>query len=184
MIYKSGKKHLDADALSRAPRAESNSSVCAILEPQSLSDLRTMQLTDPFIAQILNCLEDPNNCSRRQVAKYTRLYCLKNGLLYRRSSSLKHDSLRFVVPETLYTTFLEFEHDDSGHLGYFKTLSRMNSKYYWPNMTQSVLKYTQSCETCQKYKGPDHPAIGQLQPIEPPKTPFNLVVWTFLDSSL
>src|SRR5690606_27327898 len=44
-----------------------------------------------------------------------------------------------------------------------------------------VLKYTQSCETCQKYKGPDHPAVGQLQPIEPPKTPFDLVGVDYLE---
>src|SRR5690606_405335 len=139
-----------------------------------------LQLSDPFIAQIVDCLENINNYSRRHAAKLTRLYCLKDGLLYRRSFSLRHDFLRFVVPETLYATFLEFEHDNSGHLGYFKTLSRMNSKYYWPSMTRYVLNYVQSCEACQKYKGPDHPAVGHLQPIRPPRNPFDVVGVDFL----
>src|SRR5690606_37865483 len=118
---------------------EANPSVSAILEPESLASLRSLQLSDPFIARIVNCLENPQSHSNRQIAKFERLYCMKHGLLYRRSSSINHDPLRFVVPETLRATFLEFEHDNSGHLGYFKTLTRMNSKYFWPNMTQSVL---------------------------------------------
>ena len=106
IVYKSGKHHQDADALSRNPIE--STTVAAIIQPRTPQDIRTLQLNDaftgPIIRSFLNYLPSAASPNR-----YDQLYELWNGILYRHTTP--YPSLpRFVVPNSLRSTFLDLEH--------------------------------------------------------------------------
>jgi len=183
ITYKSGKKHLDADSLSRCPLP---SVVSAILEPRSLADLSTLQLADAFAGKILRFLAHPSDpssaVSSRQRALWSRLYFLRHGLLYRRGATTSAETFHFVVPKCLQPLFIEFEHDNptAGHLGFTKTYQRLRSRFYWPGMQASVAQYVRSCDVCQRHKVPKSSPPATLQPILPPLQPFECVGLDYL----
>src|SRR5690606_18845986 len=158
IIYKSEKRHQDADALSRNPIQPANS-VAVLIQPRTPQDLQTLQLNDPFTGPIIRRLENDSS-SVNSTNRFERLYELQNGILYRRTAPYPSLS-RFVVPSSLRTTFLDLEHKDpsSGHLGFAKTFDRLHRKYFWPRMRRDTIRYVRSCETCQSHKGSTHPSI-------------------------
>jgi hypothetical protein len=53
----------------------------------------------------------------------------------------------------------------SGHLGYDKTLERLQSRCYWPGQRKSVKNFVTECPVCQQVKPPKHYNIAELKPI-------------------
>lgn len=43
----------------------------------------------------------------------------------------------------------------TAHLGFFRTLSRLRERCYWPHMRSDVRKYLAACEVCAKHKAPN-----------------------------
>lgn len=43
------------------------------------------------------------------------------------------------------------------HLGYYKTLRRIQEKYYWPGMSVEIKRYCRGCDTCKMSKHPNQP---------------------------
>src|SRR5690606_38030530 len=85
IVYKSGSRHNDADALSRCPasRPALNATVGAVttvLELRSQQDLISLQRADPFCLRIFTSLERPT-ASRSSLI---RSYVIRDRLLYRR----------------------------------------------------------------------------------------------------
>lgn len=68
-------------------------------------------------------------------------------------------------------------HDEptSGHLGSSRTLARVRQAYYWPKLSTSVKRYVKSCHECQRRKSPPLKPAGLLQPIAPPRAPFDQI---------
>src|SRR5690606_11804160 len=95
IVYKSGERHQDADALSRNP-IQNSTTVAAIVQPRTPQDIRSLQLNDLFTGPIIRDLESSSSsaASTNQSRKH---YELQNGILYRRT--IPYPSLaRFVVP--------------------------------------------------------------------------------------
>ncbi|GJP79308.1 hypothetical protein CLOP_g9553 [Closterium sp. NIES-67] len=51
----------------------------------------------------------------------------------------------------------------------------MRRNYYWPNMADDMRKYVFSCTACQIMKSSHQQAAGLLQPLDPPKRPWQHV---------
>ena len=79
-----------------------------------------------------------------------------------------------LCPHFLKSTLLQLAHDTrvSGHLGPEKTLKRIQSDWYWPDMVTEITNYCRSCETCLTC---NHAASKRPSPLEPmpPATKFN-----------
>lgn len=198
IIHKSGKKHQDADALSRcplpaypidssAPASQSSSSDVTSTPVSSLASIDRLspddqtfasrQRADPYCRRMIDHLSGasrpPNARLRRQLAQFK----LDNRVLYRR---IYHpDGQRWVpvLPRSLRAHVLEAFHDamTAGHLGFHKTYDRIRSRYYWPGLSTCVAKYVGSCSPCQRRKLPTSAPAGELLPIPCPTAPFEVV---------
>lgn len=154
VIYKSGRKHLDADALSRCPLVKSSDDVArhSNVPPLPIApidvpindtpDLVALQHADSYSRKIIDRLtgstRPPNSRLRRQL----RQFQLLDGALYR----INHhtDGARWVpvVPRSLRPRILDALHDDptAGHLGFQKTYDRVRGRFFWPGLSTSVAK--------------------------------------------
>lgn len=52
-----------------------------------------------------------------------------------------------------------------GHLGIMKTLGKIQTKYYWPQMTMSMKKFVKRCRACQEVNKKFRKANSILHPI-------------------
>lgn len=189
VTYKSGKKHLDADALSRCPLSPSHTA-CVTPPAKALPlapvssiavgerfELKKLQQEDHYCQSIVDRLsgrtQPPNSRLRRQQTKFR----VVDGVLHRQNYHPTGEKWVPVVPRALQQKILEAFHDDAtaGHLGYQKTYDRIRARFFWPGMSTSVSKYVASCTSCQRRKRPTSPPAGQLQPISCPAEPFEVV---------
>jgi hypothetical protein len=84
---------------------------------------------------------------------------------------------KLVVPRQLRPEVLRKCHDEpmSAHLGFFKTLSKICEKYYWPKMRTDVLRYVRRCETCLGSKASNKARPGLMGKDKLIKYPFQLL---------
>lgn len=147
IIHRKGKDHVVPDALSR--------SVPVI-------DLiaNSVSTTDQWYLKMYNLV-------RKFPAKYPAYQIIDNQLCkYVRPSNKyfvsDNDVWRKVVPKDLRLELIRQCHDEptSGHLGIFKTLSRLSVKYFWPKMVADVVRYVRRCTVCLKAKPDQRKPVG------------------------
>lgn len=179
--YESGRKHLDADALSRiaedlAPEVEEKP-LLALSIGDGDARIRDLQREEAWLQPILQHLTDPSTPVGRGVERRARAFELKNGLLLRRVMTTEGQKLVPVVPKKMRAEILESLHDHvtAGHLGVSKTWKRIRSRFYWPKMYHDVAHYVLSCKVCGATKICHQAPPGLLQPIPPTTKPFERV---------
>lgn len=71
---------------------------------------------------------------------------------------------RTMVPTSLRGEVLRLFHDHAlaAHMGYYKTLGRIQERYSWTSMRQDVSKYVKGCDVCQKSKARNSKPIGNM----------------------
>lgn len=174
--YKSGRKHADADCLSRFPLETTTGDVdhfddylASLSTPfPDLATFKTEQRRDKSLQPLFESARDERRASR---------FCVRDGLLYKKNYGAVGCSLLLVVPHSLRNRVLNFTHDDltSGHLGLARTLHRTKQRFYWPNMHKTTEHYVATCTQCQRHKLPTTAPAGRLQPLHPPASPFEKV---------
>lgn len=141
IVHRSGRLHLDADALSRCPVGGAEAVVDLPMlwvdfpEGVETSDLRATQLETPWLVKIMDGLKlNPSRTTR----KYIRPFILKNNILYRRSIVGGRAFDRLCFPQSLVQNILLTCHDDvtAGHLGTTRTLHKIRQRFFWPRMTK------------------------------------------------
>ncbi|KIH64092.1 reverse transcriptase [Ancylostoma duodenale] len=103
-------------------------------------------------------------------------FALIDDLLYL-SNGKRH---RLVIPDKSIALKLISQHHenllDGGHLGISKTLTKLRSKYFWPNMAEDVKNFVNSCDNCQRIKSPPQNIHSEkLHPYPIPSRPFQRV---------
>ncbi|GBL65279.1 Transposon Ty3-G Gag-Pol polyprotein, partial [Araneus ventricosus] len=169
IVYKSGRKHSDADSLSRKPLFESVVENCdEIPSLAAITDYRKEQLKDKHLKSIIRTLEKGDGYQS---------YQMRNNVLYKRNYDPMGQQWLLVIPKQLRRDVLKSLHDapTSGHLGFAKTYDRIRRKYCWPGLYGSVRRYVSHCRECQRRKSPPQLPSGQLHPIKPPDIPFNKI---------
>lgn len=174
--YKSGRRHTDADCLSRLPvsttacDADNFDDYLATVS-ESFPDVETFRREQQNDSKLT-----PFFAAARESAASNRFY-LRDGLLYKANYGAAGARFLLVVPERLRPYVLRAMHDDltSGHLGFARTLHRAQERFYWPNMRRTTEKYVATCTECQRYKRPPAAPPGLLHPVQPPTAPFEQV---------
>ncbi|KAM7294021.1 uncharacterized protein ISCGN_023568 [Ixodes scapularis] len=182
VVYKSGRKHNDADCLSRAP-VEAGPSCTkedddeCFLGALDVSDMAALQRDDPELRALIEHLEGQGSAVPRGFVRTLPTFSIRQGVLYKENFSDNSTAWLLVVPSSLQEEIFQACHDDptAGHLGYSRTLARIREKYYWPKLAKTVHHYTRSCHECQRRKKPPTRPAGLLQPIAPPSAPFQQI---------
>lgn len=185
--YTPGKTHHVADALSRNSTGEElplhyeddilfNNNI-------TLTDIKTKQHTDSFLSKIILAINDPEKVPIK-FYRLSRQYVLEDDILYYKSYNKDHTTLKLVIPTSLHTDILKLYHDsiDCGHLGFKKTLARIQERFFWPNLFTIVKNYVKSCLSCQTRQAPTRKKYGLLSPLSWPSTPFNRISIDFLEN--
>ena len=106
-------------------------------------------------------------------------YIVKSGLLFRIFDPRRNRNARkqLLVPGKLTDKVLAVAHDGllSGHCGIKRTLERVASNFYWPDMPNDVRRYCRSCDICQKTVPREMQGKAPLQRMPVMKEPFKRV---------
>lgn len=168
VVYKNGRKHKDADCLSRNPLEEYPD---AGDDPgiASLTDISAEQRKDPTLLKTIQALE------REEAVKGE--FKLIDGALHKRNYDPMGRTWLLVIPSHLRPGLLKYFHDapTSGHLGFAKTFDRIRRRYHWPRLYRSVRQYVGHCRECQRRKHMPQQPPGHLIPIPPAVSPFQRI---------
>ena len=152
IVHKSGKRHTDADCLSRSPiesaaTLDEDTAFLGILDTSAIAD---QQHDDPELLGLINYLEGRTQKAPKVFARGLSSFCLRNQVLYKMNFSSDGSTYLLVVPTALRFEVLQACHNEvtSGHLGYTRTLSRVRERYYWPGLAAAVKHHVRTCLDC------------------------------------
>ncbi|GBM68120.1 Transposon Ty3-I Gag-Pol polyprotein [Araneus ventricosus] len=166
IVFKSGRRHQDADCLSRNPLPkieEETSEDIPFLN--TITNFKEEQSKDPKVADIREEM-----VRSRDSTKFKEF----NGILYRKNYDPLGKQWLLFIPKHLREGILKSLHDapTAGHLGFAKTYDRIRRKFFWPGLYRSVRRYVSHCRECQRRKSPPQRPPGLLRPILPAEIPF------------
>ena len=157
--YRKGKENTNADFLSRNFTEKSMFSIETTKEVEM--DMREEQKKDEWCKNIKNQPE------------YEEI----QGLIFRREFDQFGLKRRLCVPYKMRDEMLHEWHDSMkcAHMGRFRTLHRLKSRYYWPGMDKDVRDYVRSCVKCQLNNETNQKTAGFLQQVPTTKVPIEQV---------
>ncbi|GFT29638.1 retrovirus-related Pol polyprotein from transposon 412 [Trichonephila clavipes] len=134
--YKTGKKHSDADALSRNPVEEETETPDKFLAVTTSMNLAMEQKKDQDFAK----LKLLSNSSKNEEFRFI------DGILCRKNFDPDGKLWLPVIPKHLRADILRHFHDapTAGHLGFAKTYDRIRKRFYWPGMYRNVVRFPKS----------------------------------------
>ena len=174
-VHRPGKKHGNADALSRRPcsqcgRDETDQAgyrtISTLLEDRSPNEIRKLQLDDPITGPVLRALEADTHLEPVTIARggpeVRRLHQLWNrllveeGVLKRKYDNIGSETTQLVTPVGLRKEIMHELHSGAleGHLGEDKTVSKIRERFYWPGIQRDVAQYIRTCPVCATRKTP------------------------------
>ena len=180
IVHRRGRKHNNADALSRLPcrQCGRNShlgpeelviNTTAIQSPLVPAELLcNAQLEDPSLGPLLRgkqhgckpCIEDlgPTSRETRRLLQIWDQLQVKDRVLCRLYLPVHTEGPRAqqLVPKALHNEVFCQLHEGigGGHLGIDKTVSRLRECFYWPGHHMDVTNWCRSCKTCASRKDP------------------------------
>jgi hypothetical protein len=173
--YKSGRLHKDVDALSRYPVDSPESEIdnmerysYALSSEQISNDdilnLKELQKNDENFKSIYKIIDEDIDTPDNKIKSD---YTINDGILYKLQKVNDKEKLVVCLPKKLWFDVLYTYHDDiySGHLGFERTLDKIRSRFYFPDMRNFIEIYCQSCEDCSTGKVPTTPKAGLMMPI-------------------
>ena len=109
-----------------------------------------------------------NENEKRTLRRKCQNYKIKMEELYYiyKDKKAEENIDKLVVHRDKLDTVLYMCHDESGrHLGVNKTASKIASKYYFPNIIDTVRKYIATCDKCQKQNKKAKTIVPVLCPV-------------------
>ena len=92
---------------------------------------------------------------------------LKDDTILRRNieTNSQRTTYQVVVPKVYQKPLLYQYHDSitAGHLGVAKVYNKIQNKYFWSRMKDSIQLYVKTCISCQKKKHPPRSFCDPLQ---------------------
>ena len=174
--YRPGPVNKNADALSRLPvNVVENAELevhldqdAELIEALSVAKIKQAQQKDNYCQAMLGYLQKKElplkdeTLAKRVVWEAGRYLIRGDGVLTvipdpKNVGQLEQVSRPVIaLPKPLRSVALAWLHDhfSAGHLGFRKTLIKVQDRFYWPQMYSEVEKYTKSCVSCARVKTP------------------------------
>ncbi|BHF79359.1 hypothetical protein SprV_0702247900 [Sparganum proliferum] len=182
-VFRPGRQHGNADALSRKPHRPHGEcpsctdiaiSAIALQSDQCLL-WAAAQRDDPHICPIYDRkVSNARPLSKAELAGHSyETRCLhslwdklfiENGVLFYRDN--EQYPKRVVLPLSMVDDVVERMHAELGHSGTHKTEWALRRRYYWPNQKTDIQNILRSCGHCLGFKSPGHSYRAPLQPIK------------------
>ena len=151
------------------------------LEDELRTSIQKGYLEDQRWAEILSQLHSAQD---RRIKVGNRDYRLSHGFIEIRLKDEDRQPWRMVVPDVpeARRKILEEIHavPYAGHLGYHKTLAKLQQNFYWPDHTVDVRDYVLGCEVCQAEKSVHRLPAGLLQPLQLPEEKWSDISLDFI----
>ena len=180
VVHRPGKKHGNADALSRRPcdqcgRTDQEQQPVEVEtlkllsgEESTPSHLRQLQKEDPEIKFILDAWEsgqrpagDEVKSKGPVVRKLVQIWdqlTVTEGVLIRKYEADERPQCysQWIVPRHKRKEILHQLHGGplGGHLGESKTLHKLKERFYWPGHATDVRDWCRNCDLCAQRKMP------------------------------
>ncbi|KAL0198817.1 hypothetical protein M9458_007357, partial [Cirrhinus mrigala] len=144
ITYRPGTKNIPADALSRRSSSE--------------------QLTDPEPIIRPNLIVSPT--------VWTQDHDIQHATL-QEPAPPECPKGKIYVPRSQRLDLLGTAHQSpgSGHPGSKRTLSLLQTRYWWPSMRRDTIRYVQSCSVCAMSNSPRMLPTEKLVPLPIPERP-------------
>src|SRR3954463_7821405 len=174
--YLPGKRNTVADALSRRPDLQINTT--STIQPDSAfkQNIQDHLHEDPDFENILQTLQGIKPLKPIPNSLLQHYHLGEDGLLY-------YDTTRLCIPKGPLRTQLLYDHHDTpmaGHQGIERTYATLHQNFYWPRMNQDTRNYVKSCDSCQRIKASQQVPAGLLQPLPIPSYPWEQVSMDFI----
>ena len=164
-----GTSNAVADALSRSPQEDddvSDASFIGAIIPIGYvpRKIAIMQHADEEIRQLVLTAQEIGDRPFVNAGEYF----LDKGIYYRHNDMPGRKHL-LVVPSIMRQSLVREYHDTpaGGHHGREKTLARLQQRFYWSDIAQTVRHYVRSCHFCQLFNAKVGKKAGKLQPLRP-----------------
>ena len=114
----------------------------------SYSELATLQKEDETLSKYFGLV----GCQAKQTKNGSCTFEIRNDILVRLFNSDRYSLVQVMVPVPLRAKILSLGHDMpfSAHMGISRTLARVSSSFFWPNLTVDVRMFCRSCAICLK----------------------------------
>ena len=142
-----------------------HSAVTELTELPNLVEVNLEQRKDKIISKLMQEMRvfplnerfsgpEWNETNLRRYKQLQHQLQIINGVLVRNYKIEPFSETRTVLiyPDTMKISVLSQVHDEAGHQGIEKTLSRLKLVAFWVNMASDVVNYVTSCEVCQRGK--------------------------------
>ena len=132
-------------------------------------ELKNLYPEDPNFAEAWKACKEPIARDRNRCLEYL----IQDGMLFKGS--------QLCIPRSSMREKLIKEKHSGGmarHFGGDKTIAIFREHYIWPQMSQDVKKFVQSCQVCQAAKGFSH-NTGLYQPLAIPSKPWEDISMDF-----
>ena len=137
------------------------------------------QSKDPVIPHVIKWIQWPrkdhskleeylarvaSDYKKRFYATWQKAFTLQDNLLYLQATptNSQDTTLVFVIPAVDRQAAIDGCHRGARHQGRDRTLSLMKERFWWPGMSQALLKAVANYGRCIQYE-----AKGQLPPMQP-----------------
>ena len=182
IVHRPGRHHGNADALSRRedPGEEEPTVVAAIVQPpEAANSWPAAQEADPDIQPVYDVVksgstppsEDETTAfsaeTKTLLTQLPQLHLDNSNILYRDWQHRDQHFRQIVVPAASRRDIADQLHRglNGGHLGLRRAERQLQKRYYWPGWRHEVRQAQRRCEACARYKKPQNPRQGQLQPM-------------------
>ena len=193
LVYKAGRIHSDADALSRLGRDDDEIAIdddetvlmgmddmndfLAVhlnADPDGIDTLRKAQDEDDIILEVKKVVKlrkkVPRNFPESWYINNSNWLVLKNNILYKRaySESAHAQTLQAIIPHAMREEILKDLHGDSlsGHPSSEKMLIKIKRYATWPNLARDVTQFVKNCKVCDQLREPNPHNLTPRVPLE------------------
>ena len=170
LIHRKGLKHSNADGLSRQQCLDCQQcarllpkEACLVKSVQPTSSLAVAQLQDLQLGPIYQAVRDGQTCDAKLLSKETQTLADMLELLSLNDQAVLCISLPgqnqrktvAICPSRHRKDVISSIHSQA-HLGFNKTLTQVQLKWYWPGMSTMVRQTVACCTLCQQAKKTRH----------------------------